>query len=44
MNGTMSLNEAHEISRKVEHEIWALFGHDAHISLHMEPASPAAGR
>ncbi len=40
MNGAMSLNEAHEISRKVEREIWALFGHDTHISLHMEPASP----
>ncbi|MBL3539543.1 cation diffusion facilitator family transporter [Aminivibrio sp.] len=44
MNGALSLSEAHEISRRVEHEIWEIFGHDAHISLHMEPASQAAGR
>jgi len=44
MNGALSLDEAHEISRRVEREIWDLFGRDAQISLHMEPLSQAAGR
>ena len=44
MNGSLSLDEAHEISRKVEREIWELFGRDAHISLDMEPVSTAAAR
>lgn len=43
MSGALSLTEAHEISRRVEMEIWNLFGNDTHISLHMEPL-PAKGR
>jgi len=38
MNGSLSLTEAHDISRKVEEAIWNRFGDEAQISLHMEPA------
>ena len=40
MDGSMSLGEAHEISKRVEEAIWRLFGRDAHVSLHMEPLRP----
>ncbi|NLB83737.1 MAG: cation transporter [Synergistaceae bacterium] len=37
MRGEMTLSEAHEISRRVEEDLWRTFGEDTHISLHMEP-------
>jgi|LSQX01.1.fsa_nt_gb cation diffusion facilitator family transporter len=43
MNGSLSLTEAHDISRKVEEAIWNRFGDEAQISLHMEPSLPARG-
>ncbi len=39
MDGKLSLTEAHDISRRVEDELWRLFGGETHISLHMEPRS-----
>jgi len=38
MDGGLSLSEAHEVSRLVECKLRALFGGDAYIYLHMEPA------
>ena len=37
MDGSLSLGEAHDISKRVEEGVWRLFGHDSHVSLHMEP-------
>jgi cation diffusion facilitator family transporter len=41
MDGKLSLTEAHDVSRRVEEELWGLFGRDTHISLHMEPVAPS---
>ncbi len=37
MKGSMTLSEAHEISKQVEKDLWRAFGEETHISLHMEP-------
>ena len=37
MDGNMSLNEAHEITKKIEKKIKEIFGKDTHIGIHMEP-------
>ncbi|MGI6784810.1 MAG: cation diffusion facilitator family transporter [Aminivibrio sp.] len=41
MDGTLSLGEAHDISKRVEEAVWRQFGRDSHVSLHMEPVRPA---
>ncbi len=43
MDGSLSLTEAHDVSRHVEDELWRLFGGGTHISLHMEPLSSIRG-
>lgn len=37
MDGTMSLNEAHEITKKIEAALREEFGKGAYIGIHMEP-------
>lgn len=37
MDGNMSLNEAHEITKKIEIKIKEIFGKNTHIGIHMEP-------
>ena len=37
MNGTMTLNEAHDISRQIEIALKEEFGPETHIGIHMEP-------
>ena len=37
MDGNLSLNEAHEITKKIEHALKAEFGESTHIGIHMEP-------
>ena len=38
MDGTMSLKDAHEITRNIEVALKEEFGKDTHIGIHMEPA------
>ncbi len=37
MDGNISLNEAHEITKKIEDALKAEFGEHTHIGIHMEP-------
>ena len=37
MNGTMTLKDAHEITKKIEAALKSVFGPETHIGIHMEP-------
>ena len=37
MNGSLSLREAHDITRMIETSLKEEFGEDTHIGIHMEP-------
>ena len=37
MNGEMTLNNAHEVTKKIETALKEEFGKDTHIGIHMEP-------
>ena len=37
MDGNMTLNEAHEVTKKIEHSLRDEFGVETHIGIHMEP-------
>lgn len=37
MNGNLTLSQAHKVTRKIESLLWAEFGANTHIGIHMEP-------
>ena len=37
MNGSMTLKEAHDITKKIEASLKEEFGKETHIGIHMEP-------
>jgi divalent metal cation (Fe/Co/Zn/Cd) transporter len=37
MDGSLTLNEAHERASKIERQIKDRFGKDTHVTIHMEP-------
>ena len=44
MDGSMSLNEAHDITTQIETALRAEYGMETHIGIHMEPAKGACAR